>query len=197
MQRWNKRFWDCVLRTAALSLFLFCLLPAKGNAQLIKPAITAHPTNTIVSYGASATFTVDAYSLLGMSYSWYHNGVKLSNSAKIGGATDSTCTIANVGAADAGSYYVEVRNIIGPVESNPATLSIIYPPVRINSAQVVTNGLRLQMSGPSASNYVISASVNLTDWAPISTNAALSGSIFFTDTTANTRPMRFYRAVAR
>jgi hypothetical protein len=197
MQTRNKSFWDYVLKTAALSLLYCCLLPAKGYAQLIKPAITAHPTNTIVSYGATATFKVEAYSLLGMSFSWYHNGVKLSDSAKISGADDSICTIANVGAADAGSYYAKVSNLIGPVQSNPATLSIIYPPVRINSAQVVTNGLKLQMSGPVASNYVISASVNLKDWSPISTNVALTGSVIFTDTTANTRPARFYRAVAR
>jgi hypothetical protein len=196
MQTSNKWFWDYVLKTAALSLFC-CLLTTKGYAQLIKPAVTAHPTNTIVSYGGTATFEVEAYSLLGMSFSWYHNGVKLSNSAKISGADDSICTIANVGAADAGSYYAKVSNLVGPVESNPATLSIIYPPVRINSAQVATNGLRLQMSGPNASNYVISASVNLTNWTPISTNAALTGSVIFTDTTANARPMRFYRAVAR
>jgi hypothetical protein len=197
MQTWKKPFWDSVLKTAALSLFLCCLLPAKSFAQLIKPAITAHPVSTIVSNGGTATFSVEAYSLLGVSYDWYHNGVKLSNSTRISGAESSTCTIQSVGAADAGSYYAEVRNLAGPVYSNPATLSIIYSPVHIDSSRAVTNGVRLQMSGPSASNYVISASVNLVDWTPISTNAALTGSVIFTDTTAQTRPMRFYRAVAR
>jgi hypothetical protein len=198
MQTWNKRFWDYTLKTAALSLFLCCLLlPARSYAQLIKPAITAHPTNTIVSNAATATFKVEAYSLLGMSYSWYHNGVKLNNSSRISGANGATCTILNVGFADAGNYYVEVRNLVGPVDSDPATLSLLYPPVHIDSAQMVTNGLRMQMSGPNASNYVISASTNLANWTSISTNSATTGSVVFTDTTARTRSMRYYRAVAR
>jgi hypothetical protein len=194
MQVWN----NYVLKTGALPLLLCCLLPDRSHAQIgIKPVIIAQPTNTIVTNGVTATFKVEAYSLLGVTYSWYRNGVKLSNTSKISGTDGATCTILNAGYADVGNYYAEVRNLVGPVDSSTATLSLIYPPVYIFSAQMATNGLRMQMSGPNASNYIISASANLTDWTSISTNSALTGSVVFTDTSARTRPMQFYRAIAR
>lgn len=198
MQTWNKRFWDYSLKAAALSLFLCCLLPARSFSQIgVPPVITVQPTNTIVTNGGTATFTVEAFSLVSVTYAWYRNGAKLSNGARILGATDSRCTISNIGFADAGNYYVEVKNLIGPVNSDSAKLSLIYPPVRIESTQMVTNGLRMQLSGPNASNYVVSASTNLVAWTPISTNSATTGSVTLTDTTAKNRLMRFYRAVAQ
>lgn len=194
----NTRIGDFILKTAALSLLIFCLSASKSYAQIgIIPVITAQPTNTIVSNGGTATFHVEVYSLLGVTYSWYHNNVKMTNSTRITGATAATCIISNVGYADGGNYYVEARNLIGPVNSDTVTLSLIYPSVLITSAQMVTNGFRMQMSGPNASNYVVSASTNLNNWTAISTNPAFSGNVIFTDTTAQSRRMRFYRSAAQ
>jgi hypothetical protein len=197
MQSWKKQFWKSALKTAAVFLFLCCLLPSNSNAQLLAPAITEHPTNAVVPNGATATFKVEAYSLLGVTYSWYHNGEKIGNSTRITGANDSTCVISNVRASDGGNYYAQVRNLIGGVESHSATLTLIYPPVALDSIEMVGNGLKIKMSGPNASNYVVFASTNFSNWTAISTNSALNGSVVFTDTTAKNRPMRFYRATAR
>lgn len=197
MQRWKQQFLNSAVRIAVLPLLLCCLLPAKSHAQLLAPAITEHPTNAVVQDGATATFNVEAYSLLGVTYSWYHNGEKISNSTRITGATAHQCMISNVRASDGGSYYAEVRNLIGGVESHPASLKLIYPPVSLDSIQATGSGLKIKMSGPKASNYVVFASSNFINWTAISTNSALNGNVSFMDTAATNYPVRFYRATAR
>src|SRR5688572_15291375 len=109
MQKWIKGFFDGAFKIAILSLFLCCLLPVRGNAQLVAPTITAQPSDTIVTNSGVATFTVDAFLLVGgINYTWYHNGVKINNGTRIKGADKSTCTISNVGFADGGVYSVKV-----------------------------------------------------------------------------------------
>jgi hypothetical protein len=61
----------------------------------------------------------------------------------------------------------------------------------------MTNGCRLQLSGPLLSTYVIEASGNFVNWSPISTNSAPLGTASFLDTAATTNRTRFYRALLR
>jgi hypothetical protein len=180
------------LQTTAWAVVCFGLFASRSEAQLgLPPKITVQPTNTTVSIGGKATFAIEAYSLLPMSYKWYRNGVEVS------GADQSTYTDDNAQSSDAGSYYVKVSNLVGSDESRTATLTIIYPPVRFDSAEMRTNGFKMTLSGPSATFYVLLASSDLTNWTAIGTNSAVTGSTVFTDTTAKNRAMRFYRAVAR
>jgi hypothetical protein len=58
-------------------------------------------------------------------YQWYFDGVV------INGASGSTLSLNNVQAADAGIYTVSVKNAVGTVTSNQATLTVnaaITPP---------------------------------------------------------------------
>ena len=62
---------------------------------------------------------------------------------------------------------------------------------------MTANGFQIQLSGPAGSNYVIQASADLKNWTPISTNAAPTGSISYTDVAAKNLPFRYYRAVTQ
>ena len=180
------------LQRAVCGAIFFGFLVSQSRAQLgLPPQISVQPTNQTVPVGGTATFSVKAYSLLPMTYKWYRNGLRIS------GADQSTYSNTNAQYPDAGNYLVEVSNLVGKDDSRTASLSLIYPPVKFESAEMTTNGFEMQLSGPAASNYVIDASVNLTDWLPISTNSATLGKVVFTDMTAKQRSMRFYRAWAR
>ncbi len=108
---------------AAWALILFGLLLGRTHAQLgLPPSITVHPSNQTVLVGGTTSFQVVASSLTTMSYKWYRNGVLIS------GATSDTYTLTNVQASKAGTYYVEVRNLVGPTLSSNATLTVLVPP---------------------------------------------------------------------
>jgi len=88
----------------------------------------------------------------------------------------------------------------GSAMGNVATVTINVPPVReplrITSLQMTPSGFELQVAG-NAAPYVISASTNLQDWTPVFTNAAPSGILVYTDTSAQNYPSRFYRVDTR
>lgn len=125
----------------ALILFGALLLPA--HAQLgLPPSITVHPSNQTVLVGGTATFQVVASSLTTMSYKWYRNGDLIS------GATSSTYSLTNVQATNAGTFYVEVRNLVGPTLSSNATLTVLVPPTITTQplSQTATQGLAASFS---------------------------------------------------
>ena len=75
------------------------------------------------------------------------------------------------------------------------TAVVTNTPLTLASTGMTTNGFVLQLSGPVGGTYVILASPDLKNWTPISTNVAPSGTVDFTDTTATSRPIQYYRAV--
>ena len=62
---------------------------------------------------------------------------------------------------------------------------------------MTTNGFYIQFSSTAGATYVIQASSNLQDWVSISTNAATTNMVAFTDTSALGVSERYYRAVTR
>jgi len=99
------------------------------------------------------------------------------------------------------TYSVEVKNGVGSVTSSNATLVVLTTTVS-NVVNIVSagtgmlaNGFRIHLSGPSGSNYVIQASTDLKNWTPISTNAAPTGSVSYTDAAATNLLFRYYRAM--
>jgi uncharacterized repeat protein (TIGR03803 family) len=79
--------------------------------------ITNPPQNQLALAGGNATFTVGAMGSTPLSYMWQFSGTN------IPGATNASLTIANVRAANTGSYTAVVSNLISSV-SNSATLSL-------------------------------------------------------------------------
>ena len=141
--------------------------------------------------------TVIATSLTSMSYKWYHNGQLIS------GATGSIITLNNLSPADAGSYYVEVRNASGTSTSQATTLIVLLndtskqdpQPLPITEAKMTPAGFEVKLTGLTTSKCVIYASTNLVNWTPITTNTPSAGIVDYIDASALQRPVRFYKAM--
>ncbi|HXJ72778.1 MAG TPA: immunoglobulin domain-containing protein, partial [Candidatus Dormibacteraeota bacterium] len=86
------------------------------------PVITSQPVSRAATNGATVVFSVGASGAAPLTYQWRHDG------NDIAGASGSTLTLANVQAADAGSYSAVVRNTSGSVTSAEATLRIVEAP---------------------------------------------------------------------
>lgn len=82
------------------------------------PTIKTQPLSKTVATGSSVTLAVNAEGQDTLTFQWYFNG------SVIAGATQSTYTITNVSAANAGSYTVTISNGLGSVTSTPATVSV-------------------------------------------------------------------------
>lgn len=81
---------------------------ARGSGQVsriaytasLPPSIVQHPSNTLVSVGYDATFTVSSTGEPPLNYQWQRNGVAIS------GATSNGYTLSNVQLSDSGSSAV-------------------------------------------------------------------------------------------
>ncbi len=82
------------------------------------PTITSQPYSRRVNPGANVLFTVAATGTATLRYQWLFNGGNLN------GATNTTLSLTNVTAAQAGSYSVNVSNNDGLTASIPALLKI-------------------------------------------------------------------------
>lgn len=92
------------------------------NAATAAPAITTQPQDQTVNAGASVTFIAAASGNPTPTYQWKKGGVS------IGGATNSSYTIAAVAGSDAGDYTVVATNTVSSVTSNTAHLSVVIAP---------------------------------------------------------------------
>lgn len=83
------------------------------------PTITTQPASQSVTAGSTATFSVVASGTSPLSYQWYKN------STAISGATSASYTTPATTTADNGAtFYVQVSNSAGSVNSSSATLTV-------------------------------------------------------------------------
>jgi hypothetical protein len=158
------------------------------------PLITADPQSVVVGQGQSAVFVVSAAGATPLSYQWWFNGSNLA------GATSAALTLTNLQSFHAGNYSVVVTNTYGSVTSAVATLTVTNFTIvlaRTGSPVMTPGGFTFPLSLPAGRSFIIEASTNLRDWAPIATNLALTGSVIFTDPAAANYPQRFYRAMVQ
>ena len=92
------------------------------QVEVADPHISQGPASKTVVAGTNATFSVTAFGVAPLNFQWRKDG------SDISGAMQSSFTLTNVAASDAGSYSVVVSNAAGSVTSNPATLSPNVPP---------------------------------------------------------------------
>jgi hypothetical protein len=160
----------------------------------LPPAITNQPQSLTVAPGQTASFSVGAIGTATLTYQWYFNGSSLGS-----GARSSALTLDNVATTNAGNYFVTVINSYGSVLSAVAVLTVTDPPPpappSLAAAAMASNGFTFQFSVPVGHTYVISASTDLQDWTPISTNLAQTASVAFTDPAGTNYSRRFYRAI--
>ena len=185
----NTYFGHSLPRAAGVVL-CFGMLVTRLCAQVgPPPVILTQPESLAVPYGDPASFAVTVSSTTYPTFKWYKNG------SAVPSAIRSTLTIDRAVTTDAGIYFVEVRNASGSVTSSNATLTVEVPPATCASPRMTTNGFNFQVQGPTGVTFVVLVSSNMTDWMPVFTNSAPTGSLNFTDTTAASRSFKYYRAV--
>ncbi|MEO5803498.1 MAG: immunoglobulin domain-containing protein [Verrucomicrobiota bacterium] len=91
------------------------------------PSVTSQPSSRTNNAGTIATFSISATGSDPLNYQWRKNSLLISDGGNISGATSTTLMIANVLAADAGTYSVVVTNSLGSTNSLNATLTVIDP----------------------------------------------------------------------
>ncbi|HEX5399610.1 MAG TPA: immunoglobulin domain-containing protein [Verrucomicrobiae bacterium] len=102
------------------SLLFSIVLAAASMPLLAQPTITQQPTNQTLALGGMLTLSVTTSDPLA-AYQWFQNN------RLILGATNSTLTVTNAGAADTGTYFVVATNGSGMVISVPALAAVGSP----------------------------------------------------------------------
>lgn len=146
--------------------------PGVARLASLAPVILTPPQSRSVDPGVEVVFTVQAGGAVPLTYQWLKNGTP------IGGATEESYVVASAGAADAGSYSVQVTNAYGTATSSAAELSVSVPPTIVQSpgSQPVPRNqsatLTVQASGPGPLSYQWYRG-NLGDTSnPVGTNSA-------------------------
>lgn len=85
------------------------------------PVITSHPSNTVVTAGSTATFSVSATGTPAPTYQWYRNNVLMS------GMRSSLLSFTAANGDNGAQFKCEVRNSLGAVMSTSATLTVNAP----------------------------------------------------------------------
>ena len=109
----------------------------EGAAPVGSPSITTQPAAQTAAVGGSATFSVTASGDATLTYQWSRDDVALPS------AQSATLTLSSLTAADAGNYFVIVKNSLGSASSVAVSLTITgLPPAIVTSptARTVTAG---------------------------------------------------------
>ena len=81
-----------------------------GTGGGTAPVITTQPVGRLAAVETGVTFSVVATGSAGLTYQWKKDGGVLAESTRITGSTTASLSVANLAAADAGSYSVVVAN---------------------------------------------------------------------------------------
>ncbi len=155
------------------------------------PVITAQPQSQSVAPSNNVTFTVIASGTGNLFYQWYRNTNSL-----IVGATNSTFTLNNVSATNAGTYSVIVTNTSGSVTSALAVLTVSsgsYARPQLSGANFFGGNFTLTINGDSGPDYIVQSSTNLLSWQSLFTNHLPVPPFTWSDSNAASYPRQFYR----
>jgi hypothetical protein len=153
----------------------------------VLPMITTQPQSVTVAVDGTATFSVTASGDPPLSYQWRHND------ADLAGKTDSTLTLINVQATNAGRYVVVVSHGADSVTSSNALLRVLVPPTIINPAQSGV-GFSFSFASENALSYFIEYKKQLDDpnWTLLRTETG-NGAVIPISDVIGPDATRFYR----
>jgi hypothetical protein len=161
------------------------------------PLFTLQPVSQTVNMGASVTFRVTANGGPDprLIYQWRQNGNVIGGSSPI-------LSLANVGRAQNGTYFVTVTNSYGSTVSSNAVLKVLVPQL-LGTPTVSPDGtLRFTstdadgglLSPSDLANFEAQASTNLVDWVALPDVLSLTnGMLQLQDSSGTNWPVRFYR----
>jgi hypothetical protein len=129
-----------------------------GTATNAPPSIAlpvASPSTNVYA-GTTATLSVNAGGTPPLTYLWRRNGLNLTNSPTVSGATSNVLTLSSTVPAQSGSYDVVIANAFGTNTSSaiPLTVSVAAPATVDLSAY--TNGGSVLVSSPDTNTLVVS-----------------------------------------
>ncbi|MGD1084879.1 MAG: choice-of-anchor tandem repeat GloVer-containing protein, partial [Verrucomicrobiota bacterium] len=143
------------------------------------PTISQQPTNQGFTAEKSINFFVQAAGSQPLFYQWLFDGVSLTNTNNLSGATTNHLTISTASLTNSGSYSVIVSNAYGAVTSSVAKLTLPAPTLTIKPrppATVTNAGLTVQ--GTATGKYgvtnvfyqVLNQTNSGTNWTTVTTN---------------------------
>jgi len=88
------------------------------DSSLIRPNIKQHPTSRNICIGDSAFFEVKVSGRPDFKYQWMKNDIPIEN------ATKAIYRISNAGIEDSGNYSCLIKNSVGEIKSNSASLDV-------------------------------------------------------------------------
>ena len=160
-----------------------------ASLLVMDPVITSQPQGVTNYAGAPASFSVTAIGTP-PSYQWTRNGVPL------GGATNTTYSIASISSNNAGAYSVIVSNLYSQPASSNAILTVL-PSIVIQSV-TVTNGIAaITWSSYNGQSYQLQSDTDLTttNWTNVNGVVMATGTNT-TTTNAVTTTHQYYRVHA-
>ena len=133
---------------------------------LIPLTIVTQPVSGTNIAGATAILTISATGNPPLSYQW------LKNSIPINGATNAILSLAGVADADVAVYQVIVSDASGSIDSSPAALTVMDPPLIASQPEGLTNN-----AGTSATFTVVAGGTAPLryQWFQNGTNALVDG----------------------
>lgn len=154
------------------------------------PSITNQPTARSVGVGSNTTFSVSATGNGLLRYQWRFNDTNA-----LANATNTSLTLTNVQAANAGGYSVVVTDSLGAVTSAVAVLTVNGLPVIRPTLNVERAGVNvvLSWSANGTAGYDLWSTPGLSSpvWTPAGTPTIVSGENRVTN--AMTGEAKYYR----
>jgi uncharacterized repeat protein (TIGR03803 family) len=160
------------------------------------PQIIAQPANQTVWPGSTATFYVTVAGASPFYYQWRRNGTNLTDGVNVFGATRRILTLANVTPADVAPYSVVVSNTLGTATSDPALLTLLFPPSFLSAAKS-NNSFALTWSAVQGQRYQLQFKTNLNsaNWLNLGIPRTAFGSTISLSDPIGTNSQRFYRVM--
>jgi hypothetical protein len=156
------------------------------------PSISVQPANTTNFAGTTATFSVEAIACAPVSYQWFFGANPLADE------TNSTLSIASVGPANVGSYFVRVSASGLTTNSASASLVVEYQRPTVTEHKMISSdgAFQLKFTGPDGQTYRVLASDDLaipeSSWEEIGFGTFGETNVVFIDSDFATHPKRFY-----
>ncbi|MDB6028704.1 MAG: Ig family protein [Verrucomicrobiales bacterium] len=103
------------------------------------PRVFTQPLSRTNSLGTTASFGVTAVGAGPLVFQWYKEGLMLTNSSSISGATTSSLSVGSLAFGNGGDYWVVVSNSYGTITSAIAKLTLLDPVISVQPRSQTNN----------------------------------------------------------